>query len=194
MYDQKTEAATPIKSHHHLSRFQTRASVWTQAHWLKKDCIRRGQNSTTLHKCMWSQVYQSLPKGTSWAAWVNSEGCPSISVTSRQCLSRHWYLETLITVMGLCQSTRILGLEQKGSPGEGNVNPPQYACWENPRDREAWWATVGCDWAGTHIEMETWPDPTSSRSIVSVAPAGGHFLRAQILSSCMTSHLVLGLE
>ena len=128
-----------------------------------------------------------LPKGTSWAAWVNSEGCPSISVTSRQCLSRHWYLETLITVMGLCQSTRILGLEQKGSPGEGNVNSPQYACWENPRDREAWWATVGCDWAGTHIEMEAWPDPTSSRSIVSVAPGGGHSLRAQILSSCMKS-------
>ena len=28
------------------------------------------------------------------------------------------------------------------SPGEGNGNPPQYSCLENPRDREAWWATV----------------------------------------------------
>ena len=28
------------------------------------------------------------------------------------------------------------------SPGEGNGNPLQYPCLENPRDRGAWWATV----------------------------------------------------
>ena len=28
------------------------------------------------------------------------------------------------------------------SPGEGNSNPLQYSCLENPIDREAWWATV----------------------------------------------------
>ena len=28
------------------------------------------------------------------------------------------------------------------SPGEGNGNPPQCACLENPMDRGAWWATV----------------------------------------------------
>ena len=28
------------------------------------------------------------------------------------------------------------------SPGEGNGNPPQCSCLENPMDREAWWATV----------------------------------------------------
>ena len=28
------------------------------------------------------------------------------------------------------------------SPGEGNGNPLQYPCLENPMDREAWWATV----------------------------------------------------
>ena len=26
--------------------------------------------------------------------------------------------------------------------GEGNGNPPQCSCLENPRDREAWWAAV----------------------------------------------------
>ena len=26
--------------------------------------------------------------------------------------------------------------------GEGNGNPLQYSCLENPRDREAWWAAV----------------------------------------------------
>ena len=28
------------------------------------------------------------------------------------------------------------------SPGEGNVNPLQYLCFENPMDRGAWWAIV----------------------------------------------------
>ena len=27
-------------------------------------------------------------------------------------------------------------------PGEGNGNPLQYSCLENPMDKEAWWATV----------------------------------------------------
>ena len=28
------------------------------------------------------------------------------------------------------------------SPGEGNGNPLQYSCLENPTDRGAWWTTV----------------------------------------------------
>ena len=28
------------------------------------------------------------------------------------------------------------------SPGEGNGNPFQYSCLENPIDRGAWWATI----------------------------------------------------
>ena len=32
------------------------------------------------------------------------------------------------------------GLER--SPGEGNGNPLQYSCLENPKDRGACWATV----------------------------------------------------
>ena len=28
------------------------------------------------------------------------------------------------------------------SPGEGNGNPPQYSCLENPMDKGAWWAIV----------------------------------------------------
>ena len=37
----------------------------------------------------------------------------------------------------------ILGLER--SPGEGNCNPPQDSCLENPMDRGAWGATVHGD-------------------------------------------------
>ena len=29
-----------------------------------------------------------------------------------------------------------------GSPGEGNGNPLQYSCLENPKDREVWQATI----------------------------------------------------
>ena len=28
------------------------------------------------------------------------------------------------------------------SPGEGNGNPLQYSCLENPMERGTWWATV----------------------------------------------------
>ena len=34
----------------------------------------------------------------------------------------------------------IPGLQR--SPGEGNGNPLEYSCLENPTDRGAWWATV----------------------------------------------------
>ena len=32
--------------------------------------------------------------------------------------------------------------ELERSPGEGNSNPLQYSCLENPRDRGAWWAAI----------------------------------------------------
>ena len=36
------------------------------------------------------------------------------------------------------------------SPGEGNGNPLQYSCLENPMDRGAWWATVHGVTKGRH--------------------------------------------
>ena len=32
-----------------------------------------------------------------------------------------------------------------GYPGEGNGNPLQYSCLDNPMDRGPWWATVHVD-------------------------------------------------
>ena len=37
-------------------------------------------------------------------------------------------------------SGSILGSER--SPGEGNGNPRQYSCLENPMDRGSWWAAL----------------------------------------------------
>ena len=38
--------------------------------------------------------------------------------------------------------TRVQSLGQEDSPGEGNGNPLQYSCLQNPVDRGAWRATV----------------------------------------------------
>ena len=40
------------------------------------------------------------------------------------------------------QETRVQFLGLGRSPKEGNGNPLQYSCLENPMDREAWQATV----------------------------------------------------
>ena len=42
-------------------------------------------------------------------------------------------------------------LELGRSPGEGNGNPLQYSCLENPMDREAWRATV--PWSHKELDM-----------------------------------------
>ena len=50
----------------------------------------------------------------------------------------------------MAQSVKSLSAMQKTGfdpwvgkiPGEGNGNPLQYSCLENPMDRGAWWATV----------------------------------------------------
>ena len=38
--------------------------------------------------------------------------------------------------------TRVRSLGREDSPGEGNGDPLQYSCLENPMDGRAWWATV----------------------------------------------------
>ena len=37
---------------------------------------------------------------------------------------------------------RVQSLGWEESPGEGNGNPLQYSCLENPTDRGAWWVSV----------------------------------------------------
>ena len=48
------------------------------------------------------------------------------------------------------------------SPGEGNGNPLQYSCLENPMDGGAWWATVhGVTKSQTQLSNFTSPHFTS---------------------------------
>jgi len=55
--------------------------------------------------------------------------------------------------------------ESGRSPGEGNGNPLQYSCLENPMDRGAWWAIVTTEYTHRGIEHhlsfhpKLWKDP-----------------------------------
>ena len=40
------------------------------------------------------------------------------------------------------RETSVRSLGREAFPGEGNGNPLQYSCLENPMDGGAWWATV----------------------------------------------------
>ena len=47
------------------------------------------------------------------------------------------------------RETWVASLGWEDPPGEGNGNPLQYFCLENPMDRGAWWAILTCEvkWA-----------------------------------------------
>ena len=53
------------------------------------------------------------------------------------------------------QETRVQSLGWEDSPGEGNGNPLQYSCLENPMERGAWWVTVhGVAKSHTHTHTQ----------------------------------------
>ena len=68
---------------------------------------------------------------------------PPSSPTCSQLCFLFPYLST--SLVGVCLQCGRPGLGR--SPGEGNGNPLQYSCLENPMDGGAWWATLLRDWA-----------------------------------------------
>ena len=71
------------------------------------------------------------------------------------------------------------------SPGEGNGNPLQYSCLENPMDREGWWATVH------RVTMNwTWLKPLSMHTETSdgICVFWAHFVSGCMLG-CQESRL-----
>ena len=56
---------------------------------------------------------------------------------SRSSLHRH---NSVFMIFKLCPQS--FGIIQAASIGEGNGNPLQYSCLENPRDGGAWWAAI----------------------------------------------------
>ena len=52
-------------------------------------------------------------------------------------------IQPLCTPFPICNVGDLGSIPGSGrSPGEGNGNPLQYSCLENPTDGGAWWATV----------------------------------------------------
>ena len=70
-----------------------------------------------------------------------------------------------VKTLSAIQETEFRSLGQEESPGEGNGNPLQYSCQENPMDRGAWQATV----YGVHKESDMTEQLTLSLSIASQA-------------------------
>ena len=59
--------------------------------------------------------------------------------------------------MGLQSRTRLKHLSMTACIGEGNGNPLQYSCLENPGDRGAWWAAVyGVAQSRTRLSDSKW--------------------------------------
>ena len=51
-----------------------------------------------------------------------------------------------------------------GSPGDGNGNPLQYSCLENPMERGAWWAIV--HGVAKESNMTEWLNSSNSSSVI----------------------------
>ena len=65
--------------------------------------------------------------GAVWGWWWGT-GASRVTQWQRTCLPM--------------QEMRVQSPGWEDTPGEGNGNPPQYSCLENPMDRGAWKATV----------------------------------------------------
>jgi len=72
-----------------------------------------------------------------------------------------------------------LGWEE--SPGEGNGNPLQYSCLENPTDRGAWWVSVqevAKSW--TQLSMHAYVQLAFIKKRVGREMGGGFRIRGHI--------------
>ena len=91
-------------------------------------------------------LFQSLPLGPCCLLLSVDLTCVSFVRRFRAHLDKPGFRTSLVAQVVKCLSTmretwvRSLGWED--SPGEGNGNPLQYYCQENPMDRGPWYATV----------------------------------------------------
>ena len=93
-----------------------------------------------------------LPQRSLWSAWLSPPGLESVlsrggeAVRGQRCFSLPCWWGFLYSLVGkepACNAGDLGLIPGSGrSPGEGNDNPLQYSCLENPMDRRAWWATV----------------------------------------------------
>ena len=116
---------------------------WLRAKWTQFQYwtpIRVGDLINSF-KCIFLLILYFLsysPSGTSASLFENSVANPHDLLSNSHAAITNWHGKASVYSVGdLCP---IPGLGR--SPGEGNGNPLQYYCLENPMDRGAWKAMV----------------------------------------------------
>ena len=74
--------------------------------------------------------------GGAW--WAAVDGVHTAESVERDCRNAVFVVQNRYTVVQ-CAAVEVFSLS---CIGEGNGNPLQYSCLENPRDGVAWWAAV----------------------------------------------------
>ena len=78
--------------------------------------------------------------------------------------------------------------------GEGNGNPLQCSCLENPRDRGAWWAVSGV--AQSRTQLKRFSSSNSSKCVRKELLRGKRRVEGKenhILILCLQTHVKVGL-
>ena len=107
-----------------------------------QDCMHARGTCIGVYGCRWYGYEECVSVCGPW--YVCLSGLHDINLENKAHRSVHLafpsgsVLKNLLTKAGDVGSIPGSGR----SPGEGNGNPLQYSCWENPMDRGAWWAIV----------------------------------------------------
>ena len=69
--------------------------------------------------------------------------------------------------------------------GEGNGNPPQYSCLENPKDRGAWWAAV-YGVAQSHTRLMRLSSSSPSQGMFATQGSNPGLLHCRLILYCLS--------
>ena len=104
--------------------------------WLKKAHGLFLHSRTLIYKLVWG----TEPFSRRWKRLRTS--IPNASVPGLILGQETFLVAQMLKKLPAMQETQLPSLDWEDPPGEGNGNPLQYSCLENPMDSRAWLATV----------------------------------------------------
>jgi len=126
-------------------------------HWTFSGC-RRVYLKTSSHRTRVSKHLECTSTPTnanSFSCYWNIVG-PN---TATPCSQKNWVFHVSDGKESAAKSETQFWSLGLGSPGEGDCNPFQYSCLENPMDRGVWWATVH-GIAKSQTQLSDWHFPS----------------------------------
>ena len=129
------------------AKWSLRMSKWVMLRW---GCVVRGS---------WTHFCSTQLLGSEQKPWLNLLTHPFIQLPS-QLMSFPGGSDGKASACNAGDPSSIPGLGR--SPGEGNGNPLQYSCLENPTDGRAWQATVH-GVAKSRTRLSDFTNPLSAR-------------------------------